>query len=77
MDPKDRVLLEQSLKLSRENNQILLKLQSRARWATFWGMLKIAIIVVPLVAGYFYLQPYIEQILGIYSEARNILPLSR
>lgn len=64
MNPEEKAQLEQTLKLSEENNQILRKLQRIHRWAVLWGFIKIAIVVLPLVAGYLYLQPYLDQIYG-------------
>ena len=59
MNPEEKVLLERTLKLSEENNQILHKIDRKARWAIVWGFIKGAIIVVPLILGYLYLQPFL------------------
>ena len=61
MNPEERALLEHSLKLAEENNKILHKINRRAHWAFVWGFVKIVIIVIPLVLGYLFLQPYIEE----------------
>ena len=73
MNPEEKVLLERSLKLAEENNQILRKMQRTARWAVLWGFIKVIIIVVPLVIGYFYLQPFFNQALENFNSAREIL----
>ena len=73
MNPEDRVLLERTLKLSEENNRILRKMQSAARWAIIWGFIKVAIVVVPLVLGYIFLQPYFEQAGENYHGIRELL----
>ena len=54
MTPEEKVLLERTLKFSEENNRILKKLRSSARWSTFWGFVKLALIVGPLILGYIY-----------------------
>lgn len=72
MNPEERILLERSLKLSEENNKILKKFERRARWAVLWGILKIAIIIIPLVIGYFFIQPYIEQASDEYKDIREV-----
>lgn len=79
MEPEERRLLERSLKLSEENNRILKKLERKARWAFIWGFIKIAIIVVPLVIGYIYLQPFFEQIVESYKSVKGLInvPLPR
>ncbi|OHB18144.1 MAG: hypothetical protein A2544_02135 [Candidatus Zambryskibacteria bacterium RIFOXYD2_FULL_43_10] len=77
MNPEEKVLLERTLKLSEENNQILRKLQRRVRWAVLWGFIKIAIIIVPLVAGYLYLQPFLEQAMENYNGLRELINITR
>ncbi|MDO8590338.1 MAG: hypothetical protein Q7R69_03685 [bacterium] len=73
MNPEEKVLLERSLKLAEENNQILRKMQRAARWAILWGFIKVAIIVVPLVVGYFYLQPFLDQSLENFNSVKELL----
>ncbi|MBI2673762.1 MAG: hypothetical protein HYX23_00575 [Candidatus Zambryskibacteria bacterium] len=73
MNPEEKALLERTLKLSEENNRILQKMQRTARWAVLWGFIKITIIIVPLVAGYFYLQPFLEQAMENYNTFRDLL----
>jgi len=74
MNPEDRALLERTFKISKENNSMLRKLERRARWALFWWFIKMALIVVPLVIGYFYLQPYLDSAIDNYNSIRNFLP---
>ena len=73
MSPEEKVLLERTLKLSEENNQILRKIERRARWAILWGFVKVAIIVVPLVAGYIFLQPYLSQAMDNFNNIKTLL----
>ncbi|MDP3763215.1 MAG: hypothetical protein Q8Q92_00965 [bacterium] len=73
MSPEEKVLLERTLKLSEENNQILRRMQRAARWATLWGFIKVAFIIVPLVVGYLYLQPFLNQLMENYSGAIELL----
>ena len=73
MDPEERALLERSLKLTEENNQILRKMRRTARWAVVWGFIKVLIIIVPLVVGYIYLQPFFEQIAASYGTLKEFL----
>ncbi|MEX2014209.1 MAG: hypothetical protein WD896_02540 [Parcubacteria group bacterium] len=76
MNPEDRVLLERSLKLVEENNHILRKMQRTARWAIIWGFIKVALIVVPLVIGYLYLEPFFDQALENFKSIRGFLSIS-
>lgn len=62
MNPEERELLERLAKMAEENNRMLRNVHSIVRWGQFWGFIKIAIIVIPLIIGYFYLQPYLGPI---------------
>lgn len=72
MNPEERHLLERSLKLSEENNKMLKKMQRIHRWAVVWGFIKAALVIVPLVIGYFLLQPYIEEARGNVSQIQGL-----
>ena len=73
MNPEEKMLLERTLRLSEENNRILRKMQRAARWAILWGFIKVAIIIVPLVAGYLYLEPYLNQALENFNNVKELL----
>lgn len=73
MNPDERQLLERTLRLSEENNQLLRKINRRARWSFLWGIAKIAIIVVPLVAGYLFLEPYLNEAVDNYAGIKDTL----
>ena len=77
MNPEEKELLTRLLKLSEENHRILEKLQRTIRWWHIWGFIKILIIVVPLVLGYLYLIPYIEELTNTFGGITNILPAMR
>lgn len=71
MNPEERHLLERTLKLSEDNNRILKKMQRAARWAIVWGVIKLALIIVPLVVGYFVLEPYLEEAVTNYDSVKE------
>jgi len=73
MNPEEKVLLERALELSEENNQILRKIERRAQWAILWGFIKVAAVIVPLVIGYFYLQPFLDQALENFNSVKELL----
>ena len=73
MNPEERNLLERALKVSEENNQLLQKIERTTRRAAVWGFVKVAIVVLPLIAGYIYLQPVLEQALDNFNRARELL----
>jgi hypothetical protein len=73
MNPEDRALLERSIKLSEDNNKILQKMMRAQRRATVYGFIKLLIIIVPLVVGYLFLQPYIDQAQENFSDIQDLL----
>ncbi|MDO8565282.1 MAG: hypothetical protein Q7R67_01520 [bacterium] len=75
MNPEERKLLERSLKLAEENNQILHSIQARARRAAIYGFIKLALIIAPLVIGYFILEPYFGQAKDNYQNIQGLLNL--
>jgi hypothetical protein len=77
MNPEERVLLERTLKLSEENNKIVRGLRSSARWANFWGFIKILIFIVPLVFAYIWLQPYLGMFEETFKNAQEVLQTVR
>jgi len=72
MNPDERVLLEHTLKLSEENNKILRGIQSAQRRATIYGLIKLALIIVPLVLGYVFIQPYLDQAVSNYNSIQGL-----
>ncbi len=58
MEPYQKALLEQIAKQGEENNKILKSLRNNSRWGMFFGFIKWAIIIGPLIWAYIYLQPY-------------------
>ncbi|MEX2013654.1 MAG: hypothetical protein WD897_01950 [Parcubacteria group bacterium] len=73
MNPEEKALLASTLKLAEENSQILRRLERRARWAVLWGFIKVAIIITPLVIGYIYLQPFLNQALENFNSVKELL----
>jgi hypothetical protein len=73
MNPEERHLLERSLKLSEENNQILRRIDARAKRAAIYGFIKLALILAPFVIGYFLLEPYLGQATDTYDQLRGLL----
>ena len=81
MDLEVKKLLEENLKISRENNELLLKVRRVQKWAQltrvfYW----IAIIGVSFGALY-YLKPYLGNLINVYSggvsNVENITDISK
>ncbi len=73
MDSEEREMLERSLKLAELNNRLLRDIKRDMFWGKIWGWGKIIIFVVPLVVGYFYLQPYLGPIGTSINQAKDLL----
>jgi hypothetical protein len=73
MNPDERILLERTLKLAEENNKILHKVESRAKRAAIYGFIKLVLIVLPFVIGYFLLEPYLDEAQERYSNIQELV----
>jgi len=71
MDQEERSLLEENLRVSRENNQLLLKVRSFQRWSSVTRILYWVILIGISFGAFYFLQPYIEKIMRIYSNLPN------
>jgi len=73
MNPEEKELLNRSLRLSEENNKILRKMQRTARWALIWGLVKVIIVIVPLVLGVIYLQPFFDSASEVINQGVQLI----
>ncbi|MDO8424197.1 MAG: hypothetical protein Q7S54_01125 [bacterium] len=73
MNPEEKHILERSLRLAEENNQMLKRIDRRAKRAVIYGFIKLVIILLPFVIGYFLLEPYINQAGATYSRFQDLL----
>lgn len=73
MSPEERQILERSLKLSTENHEMLMRIERRSKLVMFWGFIKLAVIAVPLILGYLYLEPYFAQAAESYNSFHELI----
>lgn len=73
MSPEERSLLERTLKLSEENNRMLRKIRTAARWGIVWGIIKFLIVVIPLILGLLYLEPYLGPVGQTLKDAQGLI----
>lgn len=71
MQPEEKELLRKSVALEEENNDILRSMQRSMRIQRFLSILYWTFIIGSLFGLYYFIQPYIEQILGVYSGAKE------
>lgn len=53
-------------KILLENNKLLHKLVRAGRWATFFSILRWLVVLGVAAGTYYYLQPYLDQLLRVY-----------
>lgn len=73
MTPEERELLNQSVALSKENNKMLHSMIRSQRIASVFRAMYWILIVGSFISAYYVLQPYLEQVMGVYSSAGDIL----
>ena len=59
--------MEENLELSKENNDLLKSIRSSQKRAAMMRMLYWILIVGMTFGAYYYIQPYIEQLMSAYS----------
>jgi len=62
MENNEQKLLERIAELTKENNDILLRLQSRARWGTAFKVFYWLVIIGVSIGTFYFVQPYIDSI---------------
>lgn len=68
MEQEERSLLEENLKVSRENKELLLKVRSVQRWAQITRILYWVVLIGISFGAFYFLQPYIESVMKVYSK---------
>jgi hypothetical protein len=66
MTPEERQLLEETHELAQENNKKLRTIERQARFAFWWGIIKIAFWLGLLYYGWLAVQPFVERALATY-----------
>lgn len=67
MDEESKKLLEENLKLSKENNELLLKLYKIQRMARTTRLLYWGLIILVTLGSFYFLQPYLGNLVNIYT----------
>ncbi len=73
MDPESKKLLEESLKLGEENNRLLKSLHRSMRIRRFVSIIYWFIIIGSAFGAYYFVQPYIDQVVETYGGAKSNL----
>jgi hypothetical protein len=67
MDPESKKLLEETFRLSEENNRMLKRIRKVQKWTTLLRVLYALIVVGIAVGAFYYLNPYVDGLLNIYT----------
>jgi hypothetical protein len=73
VDPEAKQLLKDTFNLAQENNKILHSLRRSMRLARIMSILYWALIIGSAVGAYYFIQPYIDQLMGVYGNAQSNL----
>jgi len=73
MDPESKKLLEETLAVAKENNDMLHSLRRSMRFARFMSILYWVFIIGSAVGAYYLIEPYIDQVKSIYGGASDML----
>ncbi len=73
MDPESKRLLEENLALTQENNKMLHTLKSAMLWSRVMSVLYWVLIIGSALGAYYFIQPYIDQLLEVYGGAKSNL----
>ncbi len=73
MDPETKKLLEETLAVAQENNAMLRSMRRSQRIASIFRAVYWIFIIGSAVGAYYLLQPYLTQLMSIYSGAGDVL----
>ncbi len=66
-----KALIQKNIALSEEIAENLSHVRRFIKWQNIWATVRLLVIVIPLVIGFFYLPPLIREYLGNYSSLLN------
>ncbi len=72
MDPDAKITLKRILELTEENNRMLRSARRAAWWSGFFKVIWwVVILGLPFALYYYYLQPYMNELLGTYQNVKG------
>ena len=76
MTPEEKSLLEETYRLAAENNAMLKSIQRNNRMTTIMRWLYWAVIIVMSFGAYYFIQPYLNMLLGMSGQGTGIQGLT-
>ena len=67
MDPESKKLLEETFRLTQENNNMLRKVRSVQKWANLWSLLKVLLIIGIALGSFYFLEPFVNKFISIWN----------
>ena len=73
MTPEEKEILEKTLELAKENNEMLHSLQRNMLLGRIWKIVYIVLIIGAAAGALYFIEPYIDSVLGTYNDAKSSL----
>ena len=73
MDPESKKILQDTLALTQENNNMLHSMRRSMRVQRIMSFLYWVFIILASLGAYYFIQPYLDQLMSVYSGAGDIL----
>lgn len=73
MDPESKKLLQETLELTKENNQMLQSMRRSMRIQRAMSFVYWIFIIGSAVGAYYFIQPYLEELIGVYGSTSDVL----
>ncbi len=73
MDPESKELLKANLELAQENNKMLHSIRRSMQTSRIMSYVYWVFIIGSALGAYYYIQPYVDQVLDVYSGANDTL----
>ena len=67
MDPEIKTILQENLRISAENNEMLLSLVKAQKQQKIYRIAYWVIIIVVTIASFYFIEPYLGSIINLYS----------
>ncbi len=65
--------IDELFELTKENNKLLRKMRSSQKWASITRLLYWIVIIGVSIGAYYYVEPYLKQIINVYSQGVTTL----
>jgi uncharacterized membrane protein YkgB len=71
MNPDQEKMMRETLRISRENNEMLTKLFKAQRRSRVWSIFKTLIYIAVIIGVYYFMAPYIDSLMDAYKSIQE------